>query len=321
MNTEKYLNYLSSIDKDNLLGIKLLAEEKKESELYNSAFRYAIFNSNGDKKYFRNLVNLWKLRGCRTFKSSKLKIKVHVISDITANMMEDYLKLFLSSYGIDAEITYSDFNSVEKAIYEKQIECDFLILFLSDSWLQNIINKIIINEKVLDDVYNYISNLIVEISKKYEIPIFLNSFYDTRWQVYGSFSKDTEILSQSTFNFLLNLKILNSKNNNIKIYNMENIIRNSGGIDSIGGSSFLKMRASLNEFGFINLSRDLASLIANYKNKSHRAMILDLDNTLWGGEIGDLGYDNIILGQETPDGFGYQLIQDYLKQISHYGVL
>ena len=102
---------------------------------------------------------------------------------------------------------------------------------------------------------------------------------------------------------------------------MENIIRNSGGIDSIGGSSFLKMRASLNEFGFINLSRDLASLIANYKNKSHRAMILDLDNTLWGGEIGDLGYDNIILGQETSDGFGYQLIQDYLKQISHYGVL
>ena len=59
MNTEKYLNYLSSIDKDNLLGIKLLAEEKKENDLYNSAFRYAIFNSNGDKKYFRNLVNLW----------------------------------------------------------------------------------------------------------------------------------------------------------------------------------------------------------------------------------------------------------------------
>ena len=98
------------------------------------------------------------VRGCTTFKSSKLKIKVHVSSDITANMMEDYLKLFLSSYGIDAEITYSDFNSVEKAIYEKQIECDFLILFLSDSWLQNIINKRIINEKVLDDVYNYISN-------------------------------------------------------------------------------------------------------------------------------------------------------------------
>ena len=69
-------------------------------------------------------------------------------------MMEDYIKLFLSSYGIDAEITYSDFNSVEKAIYEKQIECDFLILFLSDSWLQNIIHKRIITEKDIDDVYN-----------------------------------------------------------------------------------------------------------------------------------------------------------------------
>ena len=50
-------------------------------------------------------------------------------------------------------------------------------------------------------------------------------------------------------------------------------------------------------------------------------MILDLDNTLWGGEIGDLGYDVNIILVKTPTGSNYQLIQDYLKQISHYGVL
>ena len=321
MKTEKYLNYLSSIEKDLLLGVKLLAEEKNEDDLYNSAFRYAIFSSLGDKKYFRNLANLWKMRGCKTFKKSELKIKLHIISDITTAMMDDYLKLFLSSYGIAADISYSDFDSVEKEVYENHIECDFLIMFLSDSWLQNIINKRRINEKVLNEVFNYVNNLLVELNKKYEIPIFLNTFYDARWHVHGSFSKDTEILSQSTFNFLLNSKILKSKNKNIKIFNTDDIIRNSGGINSIGGSSFLKMRSSFNEFGFINLSRDLASLIANYKNKSHRAIILDLDNTLWGGEIGDLGKSNIILGQETSEGFGYQLIQDYLKQISHYGIL
>ena len=94
MKTEKYLNYLSSIEKDLLLGVKLLAEEKNEDDLYNSAFRYAIFSSLGDKKYFRNLANLWKMRGCKTFKKSELKIKLHIISDITTAMMDDYLKLF-----------------------------------------------------------------------------------------------------------------------------------------------------------------------------------------------------------------------------------
>ena len=321
MKTEQYLNYLSIIEKDNLAGIKLLSEEKTENDLYNSALRYAIFNAHGDRKYFRNLLNLWNLRNCKIFKKSKLSIKIHIISDVTVNMMVDYLKLFFSSYGIESEITYSDFNSVENEVYQNHVECDILIFFLSDYWLQNLINKKKINREVLDSVFVYINNLITEANKKYNVPIFLNSFYDSRWLVDGSLSIDTEILSQTTFNFLLNLKILKSKSKNIKIYNLDNIIRNSGGLESIGGASFLKMRASLNEFGFINLSRDLASLIANYKNKSHRAIILDLDNTLWGGEIGDLGNDNIILGQETPEGFGYQLIQNYLKQISHYGIL
>ena len=45
---------------------------------------------------------------------------------------------------------------------------------------------------------------------------------------------------------------------------------------------------------------------------------MDLDNTLWGGEIGDLGEDGLILGKR--DGEGY-LILSYIKQLADMGVL
>ena len=45
-------------------------------------------------------------------------------------------------------------------------------MFLSDSWLQNIINKRRINEKVLNEVFNYVNNLLVELNKNMKFQFF-----------------------------------------------------------------------------------------------------------------------------------------------------
>ena len=49
--------------------------------------------------------------------------------------------------------------------------------------------------------------------------------------------------------------------------------------------------------------------------------MLDLDNTLWGGVIGDDGPEGIELGNETPTGMAYTAFQSYLKELSGMGVL
>jgi len=52
-----------------------------------------------------------------------------------------------------------------------------------------------------------------------------------------------------------------------------------------------------------------------------KALILDLDNTLWGGIIGEDGIDGIQLGDETPEGMAYRDLQNYLKDLSNIGVM
>ncbi len=50
-------------------------------------------------------------------------------------------------------------------------------------------------------------------------------------------------------------------------------------------------------------------------------MVLDLDNTLWGGIIGDDGVDNIKLGARGTEGQAYIEFQSYLKAHKQLGVI
>ena len=47
----------------------------------------------------------------------------------------------------------------------------------------------------------------------------------------------------------------------------------------------------------------------------------DLDNTLWGGIIGDDGPEGIVMGSETPAGMAYSEFQQYLKELGQLGIL
>ena len=49
--------------------------------------------------------------------------------------------------------------------------------------------------------------------------------------------------------------------------------------------------------------------------------MLDLDNTLWGGVVGDDGPENLVLGHETSAGQVYCAFQEYLKEYKEYGIL
>lgn len=65
---------------------------------------------------------------------------------------------------------------------------------------------------------------------------------------------------------------------------------------------------------------NLANIIKSIFGKNKRSLVLDLDNTLWGGVIGDCGADNILIGNDTPEGMAYSDFQKYIKRISEIGV-
>ena len=54
---------------------------------------------------------------------------------------------------------------------------------------------------------------------------------------------------------------------------------------------------------------------------SAKVLVLDLDNTLWGGVIGEDGLSGIILGPPSPEGECYLDLHRYIKELKDRGVL
>lgn len=69
------------------------------------------------------------------------------------------------------------------------------------------------------------------------------------------------------------------------------------------------------------LAFNVANIIKAIYGKSQKAVITDLDNTLWGGIIGDDGVDNLKLGSETPEGIAYWELQQYLEYLKQRGII
>src|SRR5262249_15546793 len=59
----------------------------------------------------------------------------------------------------------------------------------------------------------------------------------------------------------------------------------------------------------------LARILAAQCGLSKKCLVLDLDNTLWGGVIGDDGLEGIILGEGSAIGEAHLALQQYAKQL------
>lgn len=65
----------------------------------------------------------------------------------------------------------------------------------------------------------------------------------------------------------------------------------------------------------------LARIAAASAGLSRKCLVLDLDNTLWGGVIGDDGIDGIQLGQGSPSGEAFVAFQRYANLLAQRGVI
>ena len=61
--------------------------------------------------------------------------------------------------------------------------------------------------------------------------------------------------------------------------------------------------------------------LAAGQGRSFKCLVLDLDNTLWGGVIGDDGLEGIALGQGSPLGEAYVAFQEYARELSRRGII
>jgi FkbH-like protein len=62
-------------------------------------------------------------------------------------------------------------------------------------------------------------------------------------------------------------------------------------------------------------------LVGALRGRSRKCLVLDLDNTLWGGVVGDDGVERLVLGYGTAAGEGYAAFQRYARSLTGAGIV
>ncbi|MEO7027209.1 MAG: HAD-IIIC family phosphatase [Caulobacteraceae bacterium] len=65
----------------------------------------------------------------------------------------------------------------------------------------------------------------------------------------------------------------------------------------------------------------LARLLGAARGKARKCLVLDLDNTLWGGVVGDDGVESLVLGEGSARGEAFLAIQRMARELKARGVI
>jgi FkbH-like protein len=83
---------------------------------------------------------------------------------------------------------------------------------------------------------------------------------------------------------------------------------------------WLTMRMPISADNLIHLAKEWLRFLHPLVGKTCKALITDLDNTLWGGIIGEDGMQGLQLGPEYP-GAAFQALQRVMLDLYHRGIL
>lgn len=72
---------------------------------------------------------------------------------------------------------------------------------------------------------------------------------------------------------------------------------------------------------FTAAAADIKAAVNGMLGRTRKLIVVDLDDTLWGGTLGDVGRDQIRLGGHDPIGEAYSAFQRTLLALTHRGIL
>jgi FkbH-like protein len=175
------------------------------------------------------------------------------------------------------------------------------------------------NYKVLDKEINYFSKLIIEKAKKNNLLI-VCSFVDYNYKIGHNVNNYKNMNSKSYILNYINNKITKnfSKFNNIHIFDMTEIFFNykKNAVDF----DFYLLSKSYFDLKFYKfLGKILNEFIISYKKKI-KLILLDLDDTLWGGTVAECGWKRLNLGGNNIEGEAFIQFQKNLLKFKKLGI-
>jgi FkbH-like protein len=117
------------------------------------------------------------------------------------------------------------------------------------------------------------------------------------------------------------LSELINKEKNFYLLNSTKWLTNCGSTTAYSSKLWYLMKSPFSNEFYNEAIFDIVSIFKTLKGLSKKLLVLDLDNTLWGGIVGEDGWKNLRIGGHDYIGEAFKDFQNKIKSLKNYGVL
>jgi len=255
-------------------------------------------------------------------------IKITILGDSATQLLVHAIKGYGYNEKINFEIYEADYQQIERQIVDLnsnlyKFNPEYVIIFES-------------TEKLMDDFYksnniyknNYadtqierIKNLWNRVNSKLNCKIINFNYVEINDNVFGNYGNKVETAFVYQVRKLnLNLMEAAREYKNIFINDVCTLQNINGRKKSFDPRLYISSNIVFNIDFLPLVAKNIVDIIKAASGKINKCLILDLDNIVWGGIIGDDGINNIQIG-ELGIGKAFSELQMWAKQLKERGIL
>lgn len=253
--------------------------------------------------------------------------KLYVISDFNAQNLNAFLRQeTIENRPLDAE--FAPFNQLFQELSKIAMQGhkpahDYLLIWPDFEKITGLNPQSFFN-LTADETSNKITafcNLIANVASKFKAVLVPTWAPASHTQSFAATTIDTNSLSYKALK--ANLQLIEATNSipNLHILNANKWCEASGSAKAHNPKLWYMGKILFGNEVFKAAATDIAAKIRQLLGHATKLIILDLDNTLWGGIIGEVGKEALVLGGHDPLGEAFVAFQSYLKSLKEKGVL
>ncbi|HNP25234.1 MAG TPA: HAD-IIIC family phosphatase [Nitrosomonas sp.] len=254
--------------------------------------------------------------------------KLGIVSNATMDLMIPPMVTAAIRNGIDLEVVTADFGQVAQEAFDptsrlNQSRLDAVLLALDYRAYPVFAGEFSCsNEKVLSNgALRYLQQIRESFTNNGGMICITQSLACPPYELSGNFDAQLDGMlrkSLSEFNFALTEDVRKCADVMLDIAALANMIGTNQWFDE---RQWYMSRVPMANTFIPLYAEYLTKLIAALRGKSKKCLVLDLDNTLWGGVIGDDGLEGIQIGQGHPVGESFLAVQQWVKALKELGII
>lgn len=259
-----------------------------------------------------------------------LEKRIAILGGSTTRGIREILELFLLNYGIRPEFYESEYNQyyAESMFPNKELESfhpDIIFIHTTNRNIEVYPGTADSREEVEENrrrEFSRFCGMWDRLREVYKCPIIQNNFELPHYRLMGN-RASSDYRGRVNYISRLNLDFYDYAEQHQNFYiNDLNYLSAEYGLKAWADPYYWEMyKYAVAVPAIPYLAFSVANIIKSIFGFNKKGLVLDCDNTLWGGIVGDIGADNIDIGQENALAETYTEFQEYLKSLRELGFI